>query len=53
MGCVTDAMIVFERIDPAALAAIRRQTLFRRTGAILRRMEAVHLYHWDATTKPR
>lgn len=56
LGYVTDALIVFEKIRGPSLATIRldeltgqqRSTLFHRVGAILRRMEAVRLYHWDA-----
>lgn len=55
-GYVTDAVIVFEHVDGPSLSrvdlsgmdAASRQTLFHRAGAILRKMEAVHLYHWDA-----
>ncbi len=56
LGYVTDALIVFEKIRGPSLATIhldeltgeQRCTLFHRVGAILRRMEAVRLYHWDA-----
>jgi tRNA A-37 threonylcarbamoyl transferase component Bud32 len=56
LGYVTDGLIVFEkirgpslaRIDLGELAAEQRGTLFHRVGALLRRLEAVGLYHWDA-----
>lgn len=56
LGYVTDNLIVFEKVRGPTLAKIRldelnndeRTTLFHRAGALLRRLEAVGLYHWDA-----
>lgn len=56
LGYVTDALIVFEKIRGSSLAKVRldeltadqRSTLFHRIGRLLRRLEAVGLYHWDA-----
>lgn len=56
LGYVTDAVIVFEKVhgpslatvDLHALSAEARQQLFHRAGALLRKLESVGLYHWDA-----
>ena len=56
MGYVVDTVIVFERVpgatlakaDLAAIAPARRDMLFRRTGGILRRIEALGFSHFDA-----
>lgn len=56
LGYVTDAIIVYERlpgsplsqVDLDALPAAARQTLFHRTGRLLRLLEQSGLYHWDA-----
>src|SRR5690606_31378019 len=56
MGYVTDALMVFERIDGPTLAEIDleglspedRQNLFRRSGRLLREMERDGLFHWAA-----
>lgn len=56
LGYTTDAMVVVEKIpgptlatiDLAQLSPAGRATLFHRAGAILRRMESIGLYHWDA-----
>ena len=56
LGYVTDSIIVFEKVKGPSLATIdldslwanNRQLLFHRTGALLRKLEAVGLYHWDA-----
>lgn len=55
-GYVTDAVIVFERIDGPMLANIDlsalddldRVNLFHRSGRLLRKLESSGLYHWDA-----
>ena len=55
-GYVTDALVVFEKIKGPSLAGIQldgmkdeqRNAMFRRVGSLLRRLEAVGLYHWDA-----
>lgn len=56
LGYDTDAVIVFEKVkgptlmsvDLDRLSADDRQSLFHRVGALLRRLESVGLYHWDA-----
>jgi len=56
LGYVTDALIVFERVpgptladfDLARLAPDDRELLFRRTGKILRRIDAMGWAHFDA-----
>lgn len=56
LGYVTDALIIFERLPGPMLASIDlqtlnerdRETLFRRTGRLLRGMERDGLFHWDA-----
>jgi tRNA A-37 threonylcarbamoyl transferase component Bud32 len=56
LGYVTDAVILFERIDGPTLASVdlnaispaRREMLFRRTGRILRRIDNRRLAHFDA-----
>ena len=56
LGYVADAIVVFERLRGASLAsmdlcsltAADRQTLFHRAGAVLRKLEATGMYHWDA-----
>ena len=56
LGYVTDQIVVFEKVKGPTLGAIdlaqlstgERQTLFARVGGLLRRLEAVGLYHWDA-----
>jgi tRNA A-37 threonylcarbamoyl transferase component Bud32 len=56
LGYVTDAIIVFERIPGAVLAntdldampEADRDTLFRRTGRLLRQLERTGLHHGDA-----
>ncbi len=56
LGYVTDAVIVFERVpgktldqlDLDALAPADRETLFRRAGRALRRLEQTGLAHYDA-----
>ncbi len=55
-GYVTDAIIVFERVtgttlgeaDLDVMPAAARQTLFFRTGRLLRRIERHGFKHWDA-----
>lgn len=54
-GYVTDAMLIFERVEGQTLAkadldampAPGRQMLFRRIGRLLKRMETLGLYHYD------
>jgi len=56
LGYVTDALVVFERVpgptladvDLARLAPGDRGSLFRRTGKILRRIDAMGWAHFDA-----
>jgi tRNA A-37 threonylcarbamoyl transferase component Bud32 len=56
LGYVTDAMIVFEQVPGPLLARVHldelpaddRETLFRRLGRTLKRLERDGLYHWDA-----
>jgi tRNA A-37 threonylcarbamoyl transferase component Bud32 len=56
LGYVTDSVIVFERITGPTLAkveldalpATERQMLLRRTGTILRQIDALGLSHFDA-----
>ena len=56
MGYVVDTVILFERVPGATLAKAdldalppaRRETLFRRTGRVLRRIEALGFSHFDA-----
>jgi len=56
LGYITDSVIVFARVDGPTLATVeldaldpaQRQTLFRRTGAILRQIETHGFAHFDA-----
>ncbi len=56
MGYVTDTVIIFERVpgktldtvDLNALPSVERDSLFRRTGRILRRIETFGFGHFDA-----
>lgn len=56
MGYITDSVIVFERVDGPTLASVdlnildtaQRETLFRRTGGILREIESFGFAHFDA-----
>ena len=56
MGYVVDTLIVFERVPGPTLAKVdldgiapaQRDMLFRRTGRILRRIEALGFSHFDA-----
>jgi tRNA A-37 threonylcarbamoyl transferase component Bud32 len=56
LGYVTDAVIVFGKVEGATLAAIdldamaadRRDLLFRRVGRVLRRIEMLGFTHMDA-----
>jgi tRNA A-37 threonylcarbamoyl transferase component Bud32 len=56
LGYITDSLIVFERVPGSTLAAVDldamtadgRDTLMRRTGAILRRIDQLGLGHFDA-----
>jgi tRNA A-37 threonylcarbamoyl transferase component Bud32 len=56
LGYVTDSIIVFERVpgptldkaDLDALPPIQRDMLFRRTGELLRKIDALGLAHFDA-----
>jgi tRNA A-37 threonylcarbamoyl transferase component Bud32 len=58
-GYVTDALIVFERVEGLALARADldaidpapRDMLFRRAGRTLRRMERLGLFHFDAKSQ--
>jgi tRNA A-37 threonylcarbamoyl transferase component Bud32 len=55
-GYITDSVIVFERLPGSTLSQVDlngmtagdRETLFRRTGKILRRIDQLGLAHFDA-----
>ncbi|HWB54773.1 MAG TPA: lipopolysaccharide kinase InaA family protein, partial [Tepidisphaeraceae bacterium] len=55
-GYVVDQLLVFEQISGSPLARTalddlsrdQRDLLFHRLGRLLRRLEALGLYHWDA-----
>jgi hypothetical protein len=55
-GYTVDGIIVFEKVKGASLPQLdlnsvpspARHDLFHRMGALLRKLEAVGLYHWDA-----
>jgi hypothetical protein len=56
LGYITDAAIVFTKVDGPTLAGIElnglpaqdRDRLFRRTGSILRKIDLLRLSHFDA-----
>ncbi len=56
MGYVTDSLIVFERVEGPMLADVRldelshegRETLFRRAGRMLRKIDRLGYSHFDA-----
>ena len=56
LGYITDAVIVFERVQGSTLAdvdldameASGRQMLFRRAGGMLRRIDQLGMFHYDA-----
>lgn len=56
LGYVVDQLVVFEQILGKPLPKVplnqwpreKRDLLFRRTGSLLRRLEMMGLYHWDA-----
>jgi tRNA A-37 threonylcarbamoyl transferase component Bud32 len=56
LGYVTDAVILFERVEGPTLASVdldtipagERERLFRRTGGILRMIDNLGLAHFDA-----